>query len=154
MESHAQQSRDQRDRMYLEKDRKSVILINIAGLNRKATWLEEVVLPGDVTTMQFLFRLDALTEGATIQSIIDAAVADLVRLIKKLIEDSPSPVRSPEILTLISATHKSNSAPLSCSSPVISVVQCLKRYYILQTLNTLRRRLIINLGNGSDMGVG
>lgn len=97
MESHVQQSRDQWDRMNLEKDRKSVILINIAGLNGKAAWLEEVVLPGDVTTMRFLFRLDALTEEAAIQRIIDAAVADLVRLIKKLIEDSSSPVRSPEI---------------------------------------------------------
>jgi hypothetical protein len=71
----------------LEEDKKSVILINIAGLSGKAAWLEEVVLPDYVITKKYLFRLDTLIEEATIQKIIGAAVADLVRLIKKSIED-------------------------------------------------------------------
>lgn len=109
----------------------NVIIISIAGLSGKAACLEEVVLPSDVTIVKFLFRSDALTEEAITQSIIDAAVADLVRLTKRSIEDSSSPVRFPERFCNVSslATHTRNSVPLSCSSPVTLAEQCSRRYF-------------------------
>jgi hypothetical protein len=85
-----------RDSFSQEEDRKSVIFFNIADLGDKAELLEEFVLPEDVTIMRFLFRINTVTEESTIQSIIDAAVVDLVALIKKSIEGSSSHVRSPE----------------------------------------------------------